>query len=163
MEKAGGLFGGERSYTKYSLDLRHYTLVGNNVLAARAIVGTSIGDLPLFDAFIAGGSETLRGYAEDRFWGRKTVLANIEYRVPISGKQERKVQAVGFLDVGDAYGGVWRTPDDSVVYPAEHQHFSPRWGYGFGLRFNVGVGWMRLDLGFSQEGDQAYFSFGHMF
>jgi len=163
LEKAGGFFGGERSYTKYSLDLRHYTPLGNNVLAARAIVGTSIGDLPLFDAFIAGGSETLRGYPEDRFWGRKTVLANIEYRVPISGKQERKVQAVGFLDVGDAYGGVWRTSDNSVIYPAEHQRFSPRWGYGFGLRFNVGVGWMRLDLGFSQEGDQAYFSFGHMF
>jgi len=163
LEQAGAIFGGQRDYTKFTFDLRHYAPAKNNVLAVRAIYGVSIGDLPLFDAFIAGGSETLRGYAEDRFWGRKTLLLNLEYRIPVSGKQERKVQVVPFLDLGDAFGGVWRTPDNSVVYPAEHQHFSPHWGYGVGLRFNVGVGFMRLDFGFSQEGDQPHFSFGHMF
>lgn len=163
LEKAGGLFGGERDFTKYTVDIRRYIPVQRNVLAARAIYGTSVGDLPLFDAFVAGGSDTLRGFAEDRFWGRKTVLLNVEYRVPLGKKEERKTQAVAFVDVGDAYGGVWRTPDGSVVYPAEHQQFSPRWGYGVGMRFNIGIGFMRLDLGFSREGEQTYFSFGHMF
>jgi outer membrane protein insertion porin family len=163
LEQAGSIFGGERDYTKYRLDIRRYVPVGKNVFAARAVYGISVGDLPLFDAFVAGGADTLRGFAEDRFWGRKTLLVNTEYRIPLGKKGERKQQVVGFLDFGDAFGGVWRTPDGSAVYPAEHQQFSPRWGYGVGMRFNVGVGFMRLDFGLSREGEQTYFSFGHMF
>jgi len=164
IETAGSVLGSERSFTKYSVDVRKYLDLGKGqVGAARLMLGSASGDVPLFETFVIGGAETLRGFAEDRFWGRRMLLLNLEYRIPLDSPTRRALIGVVFVDWGDAWGGIWSTPDQSVVYPAEHQAFAPHPGYGFGLRVATPVGPIRMDLGFSREGQEPHISIGQMF
>jgi len=164
LEVAGRALGGERSFEKYSLDVRKYVEVGRGQVAAgRMMFGVASGDVPLFETFVVGGAETLRGYAEDRFWGKRMFLLNLEYRAPLDSPKRRNLIGVVFVDWGDAWGGVWSTPDHSILYPAEHQKFSGRLGYGIGLRVVTPVGPIRMDLGFSSEGQEPHISIGQMF
>jgi len=164
VELAGPALASERSFGKYTLDVRKYLDLGRGQVAAgRLMLGMASGGVPLFETFVVGGAETLRGFAEDRFWGKKMFLLNLEYRVPLDSPKRRSLVGVVFLDWGDGWGGVWSTADQSIVYPAEHQSFSPRLGYGLGLRVVTPVGPIRMDLGFSSEGQEPHISIGQMF
>jgi outer membrane protein insertion porin family len=57
---------------------------GQQSLAFNVQAGTVLGDLPPYDAFIVGGSNSVRGYAEGEVGsGRSYLQATAEYRFPI--------------------------------------------------------------------------------
>ncbi|MEN6304608.1 MAG: BamA/TamA family outer membrane protein, partial [Armatimonadia bacterium] len=102
---------------------------------------------------------TLRGYEEDRFRGEKMLLLNVEYRRPLSDR----LTAVGFVDVGDAFGGQFPTIVPGFSVPADDQSLTAHVGAGVGLRVVTPIGPIRLDFGWGEDGSQAHFSFGHTF
>ena len=160
LEIAGSFLGGEVNYRKLSGEYRHYySLSAKEVIAARLVGGTSFGDLPLFESFSVGGANTLRGYEEDRFRGEDFLLLNLEYRRRITDK----FTVVGFVDVGDAYSGSFKTVVPGFEIEAEDQDFDAHVGVGMGVRFKTPIGPLRLDVGFGEEGSRAHFSFGHTF
>jgi len=160
VEYAGDVLGGEVSFQKFTAEQRIYKKMGRrDVLAGRLLLGTSFGDLPLFESFTAGGANSLRGYEDDRFRGEDLALLNIEYRRGISDK----LSVVGFVDVGSAFGGDFPTIIPGFSIPADDDSFSAHVGVGVGLRVVTPIGPIRLDFGFGDDGSQAHFSFGHMF
>jgi len=184
-------------FAKYSVDLRRYFSKGGPRkelgekrprLAMRLMAGSFTGDLPFFEQYFMGGAETLRGFKEDRFWGRHMLLASTEYRFPLA----QSLTGVLFVDYGDAWGapetfrkktvdvpvtGADGNPvEDRVGNPIttpkvvdlvenfpQHENFSPNFGYGIGIRVATPFGPLRLDYGFSKEGSRAHFSIAHAF
>jgi outer membrane protein insertion porin family len=133
-----------------------------SVIAARAMVGTTVGNIPFFEQFFVGGAETLRGYLEDRFWGNSMYLASIEYRRPIM----KSIVGVLFVDVGDAFGSesVFRFRQKGLRTDfAQHGGIRPFASVGVGLRVATPIGPIRLDFGYGEEGGRTHFSIGHAF
>ncbi len=160
-EQAGGFLGGEEEFGKLSIEHRQYFPVGDkaDVVAARVSGGVALGTPPLFESFTVGGANSLRGYDPDRWRGNNLLLVNVEYRHPITDS----LTGVGFVDVGDAWGGEFRTVVPGFSIAAEDQGLEPHIGVGVGLRVKTPLGPIRLDLGFGEEGNQAHFSFGQAF
>ncbi|MFY7953824.1 MAG: BamA/TamA family outer membrane protein, partial [Armatimonadaceae bacterium] len=149
-EQAGTVFGGERSFRKISADLRRYQPIGfpgkpGATFAARMMLGSATGNLPLSEQFFLGGFDLLRGYDLYSIRGDRMALASAELRVPVGPG----LVGVAFVDHGAAWlpgtaAGGWRT------------------GYGVGLRFASPVGPLRLD--FAQGNRlQTYVSLGQAF
>ena len=100
-EFAGVLFGGV-DFKKYVSDTRRFFPIGRTkVLAMRFMGGTVTGNAPYLEQFLIGGTESLRGFRNDRFVGTRMALLNTELRFPIS----QNLLGVLFVDVGDAWGG----------------------------------------------------------
>ncbi|MFZ4507908.1 MAG: BamA/OMP85 family outer membrane protein [Fimbriimonas sp.] len=125
------------------------------VLALRAKYGVISGNVPFFEQFFAGGSDSVRGYAEDRFWGRQTLLTTIEYRYPL----QKSFNLIGFYDYGGAWGG-YDTVNDYTQSNSIRLHS----GYGFGFSFRTPLGPIRLDFGWSEKGkSRTHFQIGFSF
>ncbi len=161
LEMAGGLLGGESTYQRYSLDHRRYFGVrgDKDVIALRLLLGTTTGNIPLFDSFTVGGSRSLRGYQDDRYRGESIALLNAEYRYGLS----KSLTIVGFVDAGDAFGGEFRTEVPGFDISADDEDLSVHVGMGFGIRAETPLGPLRLDFGFGEDGSQTHFGFGHTF
>ncbi len=161
LELAGSLLGGENTYQQYQLDRRRYFGVrgGKDVIALRLLLGTTTGNIPLFDSFTVGGSRSLRGYQEDRYRGENLALFNAEYRYGLS----KSLTLVGFVDAGDAFGGVFRTEVPGFDISADDEDLTIHVGMGFGIRAVTPLGPLRLDFGFGEDGSQTHFGFGHTF
>jgi len=161
LELAGGLLGGESTYQRYNLDHRRYFGVrgDKDVIALRLLLGTTTGNIPLFDSFTVGGARSLRGYEQDRYRGENLALFNAEYRYGLS----KSLTLVSFVDAGDAFGGVFRTEVPGFDIGADDDNISVHVGIGFGIRAVTPLGPLRLDFGFGEDGSQTHFGFGHTF
>jgi len=157
---------GSVSFQKLQIDARRYiSLHGKRkkasdrplTLAIRLAVGTTGGTSPFFEQYFVGGAESLRGYNEDRFWGKNMMLSSVELRAPLAPS----LTGVLFVDMGDAWGG----PYSGVKFQDFDQHdgFSPSVGFGLGLRVVTPIGPIRIDQGFGREGARTHFSIGHVF
>lgn len=125
------------------------------VVAFRAKVGTITGTVPFFEQFFVGGSDSLRGYPEDRFWGKQMALATLEYRQPI----QKSFNAILFVDYGGAWGGFGSVRDFTQTTRPEF-----KLGYGLGFSFRTPLGPIRLDFGFNQNGQsRTHFLIGTAF
>ncbi len=157
---------GKNFYVKTNLEYRHFwskklpddTPVDKPrpVVAFRAKYGFISGTVPFFEQLFVGGSDSLRGYDNQRFWGRQSFLSTLEYRYPV----QRSFNLIGFAD----YGGAW---DGYGVIRDFEQSKSPslKLGYGVGVAFRVPqLGSIRIDFAFNQEGQsRTHFSFGQSF
>ncbi len=153
--------GGNNTFTKIRLETRHYwpvlggrVKVGKTtrpawVVATRGQFGFSDGKLPFSQSFFVGGSETLRGYTEDRFFGDRMFLFNLELRRAFP----YNIQGVVFFDAGRAWIRGEKIGGFSDLASA----------VGVGLRVNTPVGPIRFDLGFGARGSRTHFSFGQPF
>jgi outer membrane protein assembly factor BamA len=96
-----------------------------------------------------GGSEDLRGFREYRFRDGNVVILNAEYRwEAFSG-----LDLATFIDAGQV------APKLTDVDFADMQK-----SYGFGFRFNTAKSvFLRMDIGFSNEGRQLFLKFNHAF
>jgi outer membrane protein insertion porin family len=167
---------GSSPITKIAADLRRYVPLKAHkgktpadrakekipVLALRLLAGTSAGRLPFFEQYFIGGADSLRGYLDDRFWGRNQLLASVEYRRPLA----QALTGVLFADVGDAWGSRSAFQFDDPTLKTrfrQHTNFSPRAALGLGLRVTTPIGPIRLDYGFGNEGGRLHFSIGHSF
>ncbi|MBZ9656173.1 autotransporter assembly complex protein TamA [Phyllobacterium lublinensis] len=129
--------------TYYSLDADNkYILAGR--LKLGSIVGAEVAELPPDQLFFAGGGGSIRGYAyrnvgvnvsrdgEDYvIGGRSLIESSVEARI----RMTETIGVVGFVDAG--YVGEESFPDFAE---------SLRVGVGAGLRYNTGLGPIRLDF-----------------
>lgn len=145
--------GGDYDFYKFTAEGRFYKALGNgHILALRLMGGYIDGDVSYGKLFDLGGSDTLRGYEDDQFKGKKMYAATLEYRFPIA----KKVQGVLFTDAGSTWGIdegkiPWYTDDDSL-----------NWSVGVGIRLQTPIGPIRLDYGHGDR-NKFNFSFGTQF
>lgn len=128
------------------------------VFAFNLQAGTVIGDLPPYEAFSLGGSNSVRGYEEGDVGSARTfVQATAEYRFPIFSV----ISGALFVDAATDFGTgenikgrpafVRGKPGDGI-------------GYGLGVRIQSPLGPIRIDYGFNGDGDsQFHFGFGERF
>ena len=142
LEQAFKLLGGNTSFTKFDLDLRRYIpiIAGERlgapakfVVAGRVVLGRSVNQLPIFEQYYIGGTETVRGYNTEQQYGDNQLYGNLELRY----RFQQKVTGVLFADSGTAYGGRFSTGNDINLLTS----------VGVGVRLVTPIGPIRLDYG----------------
>ncbi|MEJ8562049.1 BamA/TamA family outer membrane protein [Yoonia sp. GPGPB17] len=151
---------GDISGSRLFGDARGYLTTGEQealTLAARVQVGSVLGaglsEAPADFLFYSGGGGTVRGQPYqslgiDTVDGAETVTtggtsfvgAQLEARYMVRDN----IALVGFYDFGQV--GATATPGEDAEWHA---------GAGIGLRYNTGIGPIRLDLGTQANGDDA--------
>jgi outer membrane protein insertion porin family len=131
---------------------------GSQALAFNIQGGTVLGDLPPYEAFSLGGSNSVRGYDEgDVGAGRSFIQATAEYRFPI-------ISVVGgalFVDVASDLGSGSDVPGDPAGVRGKP---GSGVGYGLGIRVQSPLGPIRIDYGFNDEGNsRLHFGIGERF
>ncbi|MBD2516381.1 BamA/TamA family outer membrane protein [Nostoc sp. FACHB-973] len=127
---------------------------GAQTLAFNLQAGTVLGDLPPYEAFTIGGSNSVRGYEEGALSsGRSYVQASVEYRFPVFSV----VSGALFFDIGSDLGTTTR--------PAEILNKNGTgYGYGLGVRVQSPLGPIRIDYGINDDGDSRInFGIGERF
>jgi translocation and assembly module TamA len=133
-------------------------------LGTGSIVGADIGDIPANRRFFAGGAGSVRGYAYrtlgprnaagQTYGGRSLLDGSIEARIRVT----ETIGIVPFIDAGMAYAK--SVPDVSERLAV---------GAGVGLRYNTGIGPIRLDVATPLDRDRGkrpvvvYVGFGQAF
>lgn len=147
---------GSKTGAQLTGDLRGYYGFGeerNFVLAGRAqigsVVGTSIAETPPDYLFFSGGSGTVRGHSYQSLYitlpngfetgGKSFVGFSLEARSLITDS----IGVVGFYDVG--YIG-----EESYL----GSNYESQAGAGIGVRYNTGIGPLRLDVAYPVSGAQ---------
>jgi hypothetical protein len=75
----------DRHINRYTLDGRGYLRVFRQwVLAGRTLYSTADAPLPIYERWLIGGSDTLRGFRTGAFEGDKALVTSAELRVPIT-------------------------------------------------------------------------------
>ncbi len=155
---------GQHFYTRVHLEYRKYFTSQpprerlddpRRVIAVRARAGTITGTVPFFEQYFVGGSDSLRGYSEDRFWGKHMATLTLEYRHPV----QKAFNAIVFVDYGGAWGGYGTVDEFTQSKGARFQY-----SYGLGLSFRTPLGPIRLDFGINQDGgSRTHFMIGTTF
>ncbi len=131
---------------------------GPQALAFNVQAGTVIGDLPPYEAFVLGGSNSVRGFPEGEVGsGRSYVQATAEYRFPIF----RIVGGALFFDYGSLIG----TDSDVPGEPSVRRNLpGSGFGYGVGVRVRSPLGPIRVDYAINEDGDsRIHFGIGERF
>ncbi|WGV24247.1 BamA/TamA family outer membrane protein [Halotia branconii] len=142
------------SYSQYvPVNFTNFTQ-GPETLAFNLQGGTVLGDLPPYEAFTLGGSNSVRGYEEGALTsGRSYVQASVEYRFPVFSV----VSGALFVDVGTDLGTSTRTAE--VL-----NKNGSGYGYGLGVRVQSPLGPIRIDYGINDDGDSRInFGIGERF
>ncbi|MEH1969071.1 BamA/TamA family outer membrane protein [Nostoc sp.] len=142
------------SYSRY-LPVQLISLSkGAQTLAFNLQAGTVLGDLPPYEAFTLGGSNSVRGYEEGALSsGRSYVQASVEYRFPVFSV----VSGALFFDLGSDLGTSTRAAE---VLNKNGSGF----GYGLGVRVQSPLGPIRIDYGINDDGDSRInFGIGERF
>lgn len=128
------------------------------VLAFNVQAGTTIGDLPPYNAYTLGGPNSVRGYGfNDVAVGRSFVLASAEYRFPIYSILGGAVFADFASDLGSA-NSVLGAPGAVRGLPGSG------FGVGVGLRLKSPLGTIRAGYGINDQGEGRFqFGFGEKF
>jgi outer membrane protein insertion porin family len=140
------------------VDFTNFSEEGGETLAFNVQAGTVLGDLPPYEAFSLGGTNSVRGYEQgDVAAGRSFLQATAEYRFPIFSI----IGGALFVDVGTDLG----TGDNVPGEPAEVRGKpGSGFGYGAGVRVQSPLGAIRVDFGFNDEGEnQIHFGIGERF
>jgi len=151
IEHAGYFLGGDDYFTKYNFEFRRYYpgFKGDQSWALRLKGGTSTGELPPYEKYKLGGADTLRGYELNSFSGDKTLLTQVEYRIPFLDN----LTGVIFVDGGQTWDKAEEVKLEDLQY-----------GKGLGVRLNTPIGQIRLDYGWNdQEKGTTHFSLGNTF
>jgi len=120
--------------------------------------GTVIGDLPPYEAFALGGSNSVRGYDEgDLAAARSYVQGTIEYRFPIFSI----ISGAVFFDAATDFGTQGNVPGNPGGIRDKP---GAGFGYGVGVRVQSPLGPIRIDYGINDQGDsRIHFGIGERF
>ena len=158
LEQAVKFLGGSTNFTKLDLDLRRYVPVirgekvgapAKLVFAGRVVLGRSVNQLPAFEQYYIGGTETVRGYNVDQQFGDNQIYGNAELRY----RFQQKITGVLFADSGTAYGGRFSSGKDIDFLSS----------IGVGVRLVTPIGPIRLDYGIGRDGGKTHFGIGSTF
>ena len=150
VELAGGPFGGDKEFFKFTTTAsKYFGLIRLSTLEFRLRTGIvnaygNSKEVPIYERFYAGGAYTIRGYRErkvgpvdlvskDPIGGESMLVGNIEYLYPVIDV----LKVALFYDAGN----VWPKVGDigSGGYKS---------GIGLGVRLKTPIGPVRLDYGF---------------
>ncbi|MEA5515544.1 outer membrane protein assembly factor [Nodularia sp. UHCC 0506] len=136
------------NYTQYvPVKLFNTNNTQPQVFAVNFQAGTVIGDLPPYESFNLGGSNSVRGYDSGEVGsGRSYVLASAEYRFPIVPVLGGVVFADFASDLGS---GDTVLGDPAGVRGKQGYGF----GYGAGVRIDSPLGLIRADYGINDQGE----------
>ncbi|MGB5960489.1 MAG: BamA/TamA family outer membrane protein [Coleofasciculaceae cyanobacterium] len=131
---------------------------GPQALAFNLQGGTIIGDLPPYEAFALGGSNSVRGYGEgDVGAGRSFIQATAEYRFPVFSV----IGGALFVDFASDFGSGDNVPGNPGGVRGKPGNGL---GYGLGVRVQSPLGPIRIDFGFNDQGDnRIHFGIGERF
>jgi outer membrane protein insertion porin family len=131
---------------------------GPQALAFNLQAGTVFGDLPPYEAFSLGGSNSVRGYDEGEVGsGRRFVQATAEYRFPVFSI----VGGALFVDYASDLGSGNEVPGDPAGVRGKP---GSGLGFGAGVRIRSPLGPIRIDYGFNEQGDgRLHFGIGERF
>jgi len=149
IEQAGFL-GGDFNFTKYYVDNRKFFPLGDQVIALRALAGSSSGTLPLSKQYALGG-DNLRGYEAGEFTGDNMILLQAEYRFPILNS--KILQGAVFFDAGNI------STHDSAKGLFERLNTDQ----GVGVRVDVpalGLGTIRFDYSIRNDNGDGRINIG---
>ena len=149
----------QANYSQY-VPVKLFKSDRTQVFAFNAQAGTVIGDLPPYETFNLGGSNSVRGYGGGKVGsGRSYVLASAEYRFPLP--VSKSLGGVIFADFASDIG----SGDTVLADPAGARGKPGRGlGVGAGIRLNSPLGLVRADYGITDRGEsQLHFGFGHRF
>jgi outer membrane protein insertion porin family len=121
--------------------------------------GTVVGDLPPYEAFPLGGTNSVRGYDEGALGsGRSFVQATAEYRFPIFSI----ISGALFFDAASDLGTGSSVPGNPAGVRGKP---GSGFGYGIGVRVQAGpLGPIRIDYGINDNGgSNIRFGFGERF
>ncbi|MEM9265710.1 MAG: BamA/TamA family outer membrane protein [Cyanobacteria bacterium P01_F01_bin.13] len=128
---------------------------GPQTIALNVQGGTVIGDLPPYEAFSLGGTNSVRGFDEgDLGSGRSFVQATAEYRFPLFTSF---LGGAFFVDYGSDLGSGSNVPGDPAPRRGKP---GDGFGYGAGIRVQTPLGSLRLDYGFPDDGGDGRIHFG---
>ncbi|MGQ9870711.1 BamA/TamA family outer membrane protein [Leptodesmis sp.] len=115
--------------------------------------GAFLGDLPPYEAFALGGSNSVRGYGEGELAAaRDFIQGTIEYRFPVFNI----ISGALFVDGAYGFGSQGLVPGN----PGGNRGKPGKgYGYGLGVRVQSPLGPIRVDFGINDQGD-TQFSFG---
>ena len=131
---------------------------GPETLAFNIQAGTILGDLPPYEAFILGGSNSVRGFGDGEVGsGRSYFQATAEYRFPIF----KIVGGALFFDYGTTLGSDGAVPGR----PSEVRELpGSGFGYGLGIRVQSPLGPIRVDYAINDDGgSEIQFGIGEKF
>ena len=131
---------------------------GPETLAFNIQGGTVLGDLPPYEAFILGGSNSVRGFGDGEVGSGKSYFqATAEYRFPIF----RIIGGALFFDYGTTLG----TQGDVPGAPGDVRDLpGSGYGYGIGVRVQSPLGPIRVDYGINDDdGNEIQFGIGEKF
>ncbi|MEO0455187.1 MAG: BamA/TamA family outer membrane protein [Cyanobacteria bacterium P01_A01_bin.114] len=132
---------------------------GPETIALNLQAGTVIGNLPPYEAFSLGGTNSVRGFDEGELGsGRSFVQATAEYRFPLF---TTFLGGALFLDYATDLGSGDTVPGNPA---GVRDKPGSGFGYGAGVRIQTPLGQLRLDYGFNDQGDARFhFGFGERF
>ena len=127
-------------------------------LAFNLQAGTIIGEAPPYEAFILGGSNSVRGFGDGEVGSGKSFFqATAEYRFPIF----KIIGGALFFDYGTTLGS-----DDNVQGSPSLLRDLPGsgFGYGLGVRVQSPLGPIRVDYAINDDGgNEIQFGIGEKF
>ncbi len=131
---------------------------GPETLAFNFQAGTIVGDLPPYEAFILGGSNSVRGYGDGEVGSGKSYFqATVEYRFPIY----KIVGGALFFDYGTTLGTESEVPGEPSIARGLP---GSGYGYGAGVRVQSPLGPIRIDYGINNNGgNEIQFGIGEKF
>jgi outer membrane protein insertion porin family len=131
---------------------------GPETLAFNIQAGTILGDVPPYESFILGGSNSVRGFGDGEVGsGRSYFQATAEYRFPIF----KIVGGALFFDYGTNLGSGDAVPGR----PSEVRELpGDGYGYGLGVRVQSPLGAIRVDYAINDDGgNEIQFGIGEKF
>jgi len=147
------------SYSQYfPVKFLNFNKKGPQALAFNLQAGTIIGDLPPYESFVLGGTDSVRGYREGGLAdARSFVQGTAEYRFPLFSI----VGGALFFDAATDLGTQGLVPGNPGGIRGKP---GSGFGYGVGVRIRSPLGPIRIDYGINDRGaSRIEFGIGERF
>ena len=131
------------------------------MFAVGFFVQDTIGDLPFYSLPTLGGSNTLRGYIQNRFTDRAAAHFSLEYRINLIERGFAFTDTIRLERIGLALfydGGTVAADVDRL----DNARYLDSYGVGLRLAFSREA-IFRVDLGYGAEGSNLTIAFGNAF
>ena len=181
IEFAGGPLQGSNNFIKLIEDTSHFIplplgfVFGEHIRLGGAqgywFNGHGFTDVPIYEKFYAGGTDTVRGYTERSVGpitgGNALFVSNTEFRHDIIGP----LRALGFFDIGDSWSNIYSLNE----YNLGINEAGPQMGAGIGARLTIpgtliairlDYGWpinTNLSTAAAPRGGTLHFNLGDLF
>ncbi len=149
------------------LDGRFYIPLGSDKTSFAGRAFTSLenpkggSQIPFYYQSFVGGRLYVRGFRVYRFRANNSLVLSTELRQTVwAQKDTRGLDIHGFGDAGQVWGDNRSTTDPQVLANDKFSSSNWRFGVGGGLTYRWSRAFaVRIELGHSNEGNLAYFSF----